>query len=228
MLFSRTGSVVSDTFSLFLNGLELRRVDQFKYLGIILDENLSFHKYVKTLSLKISRNIGMLTRLCHFFPKAILKSIYYSFVHPYFLYCISVWASTFPSVFKSLQILQNKAMRILFNVDCRTSVRHLYGTSGIFSLDQLHLISISSICHDYQYSNLPVNFSGIFSTNSQFHNYPTTHRSDFSCEIRPTSRAGFSIRHTGPKIWNSIPASVRECSNKRHFLRLVKKYLMTC
>ena len=53
MLFSRTGSVISDGFSLLLNGLELKRVDQFKYLGVILDENLSFHKHVKTLSLKI-------------------------------------------------------------------------------------------------------------------------------------------------------------------------------
>ena len=101
-----------------LNGLELKRVDQFKYLGVILDENLSFHKHVKTLSLKISQNIGILSRFRYFFPKNILKSIYYSFVHPYFRYCISVWASAFPSVLKSLQILQNKAMRILFKVSC--------------------------------------------------------------------------------------------------------------
>ena len=184
---------------------------------------------MKTLSLKISRNIGIPSRFRYLFPKNILKAICYSFVHPYFLYCISVWASTFPSVFKSLQILQNKAMRILFNVEHGSSVRHLYGNSGIYSLDQLHTISISNICHDYLYNSLPSNFSGIFSTNSQFHNYPTTQIfmspcSDFSCEFRPTSRAGFSIRHTGSKIWNSIPISVRECSNKRVF-KIIKKKL---
>jgi len=43
-----------------LNGLELKRVGQFKYLGVILDENLSLYKHVKTLSLKISRNVGIL------------------------------------------------------------------------------------------------------------------------------------------------------------------------
>ena len=40
--------------------MELKRVDEFKYLGVILDENLSFHKHVKILSLKISQNIGIL------------------------------------------------------------------------------------------------------------------------------------------------------------------------
>jgi hypothetical protein len=182
---------VSDSFSLFLNGLELKRVDQFKYLGIILDENFSFHKYLKTLSLKTSRNIGMLIVFVISFLR-LFQFIYYSFVHPYFLYCISVWSSTFSSVFESLQILQNKAMRILFNVNCRSTVRHLYGNYGVYSLDQLLLISISSFSHSrisvsgifhYQFSNLHVKFSGIFQTNSQFHNYPTAHRSDFSCEI---------------------------------------------
>ena len=47
----------------------------------------------------------------------------------------------------------------------------------------------------------------------------------YSKHINHTSRAGFSIRHTGSKIWNSIPISVRECSNKREFLKLLKKKL---
>ena len=51
MLFLRTGSVISDGFSLLLSGLELKRVVQFKYLGFILDENLLFNKHVKTLPL---------------------------------------------------------------------------------------------------------------------------------------------------------------------------------
>ena len=67
---------ISDGFSLLLSGLELKRVGQFKYLGVILDENLSLYKHVKTLSLKISRHIGILSRLRYFFPKNILKAIY--------------------------------------------------------------------------------------------------------------------------------------------------------
>jgi len=104
MLFSRLGSQKIEQFSLYLNDRVLKRVDQFEYLGIILDENLSFHEHVKTMPLKIPRNIGILSHLRHFFPRDILKTIYFSFVNPYFLYCVSVWASNFPSTFKPLQI----------------------------------------------------------------------------------------------------------------------------
>ena len=42
MLFFLSGSQKTEQFSLFLNDRELKRIDQFKYLGIILDKNLSF------------------------------------------------------------------------------------------------------------------------------------------------------------------------------------------
>jgi len=53
-LFSRSGSQKIEQFSLYLNDRVLKRLDQFKYLGIIFDENLSFREHVKTVSLKIS------------------------------------------------------------------------------------------------------------------------------------------------------------------------------
>ena len=119
---------------------------------------------MKTMSLKISRNIGILSRLCHFSPMDILKTIYFSFVIPHFLYCVYVWVSTFPSTFKHLQTQQNKALRLMFNVNNRSSVSHLYGSSGFFSVHQHHFIAISNICH-------------MFLDNFQIHNYPTTHSS---------------------------------------------------
>ena len=213
MLFSRVGSVNSDVFSLYLNNVELKRVQQFRYLGIIIDENLSFHEHVKIVSVKFSRKVGIMCRLRHVFPVNILKSIYFSLVHPFFLYSVSVWASTFPSVYKPLQILQNKAIRILFQIDNRSSVTHLFGSVGIFSLHQLHFIAISQICHNYVFGQLASHFHGIFPLNSQRHSYPTSLRFNLSQEFRRTTRAGFSLRHIGPKVWNSIPLDIRECAD---------------
>ena len=225
MLFSRSGSQKTEQFSLYLNDRVLKRVDKFKYLGIILDENLSFREHVKTMSLKISRNVGILSRLRHVFPRNILKTIYFSFVNPYFLYCVSVWASTFPSTFQPLQTLQNKALRLMFNVNNRSSVSHLYGSSGFLSVHQHHFIAISNICHNYVFGQLSLNFPRLFPTNSQFHNYPTSHSSDFSFEIRATVRSGFSLCHIGPKVWNLIPIVVRNCNDRNKFLKLLRNHV---
>ena len=126
-----------------------------------MDENLSFHEHVKRISLKISQNIGVLSRLRYFFLRDILKTIYFSFVNPYFFYCVSVWASTFPSTFKPLRIPQNKALRLIFNIKNRSSVSHLYGSPSFFSFHQHPLIAISNICHNYVFGHLSLNFPQI-------------------------------------------------------------------
>ena len=58
MLFSRTGKVQSSSFSISLNNVEIKRIRHFKYLGIFLDESLSFKEHIKILSLKISKTLG--------------------------------------------------------------------------------------------------------------------------------------------------------------------------
>jgi len=93
---------------------------------ILAYESLSFCKHMKTMSLKVLRNIQF------FLVHAIFSQ---SFVNPNFLHCVSVWASTFPSTLKPLQILQNKALRLIFNINNRSRVRYLYGSSGFFSVD---------------------------------------------------------------------------------------------
>ena len=112
------------------------------------------------MSLKILKNIGILSRLRHFFPRGHFKDniLFFSFVNPYFLYCVSVWASTFPSTFKPLQILQNKVPRLIFNINNISSVSHLYGSSGFFSVHQHHFIGISNICLNYVFGQLSLNF----------------------------------------------------------------------
>jgi hypothetical protein len=88
-------------FFYFLNNVELKRFAILSILGIFLGENLSFREYAKILSLKISRKIGILSRLRHHFPHNILKTVSLSFVYPYFLYCTSIWASVFASIYQN-------------------------------------------------------------------------------------------------------------------------------
>ena len=86
MLFCLSGSQKTEQFSLYLNDRVIKIIDQFKYLEVILGENLSFHEYLKTMSLNISRKIGIISPLRHFFPRDVLKTIYIFFlIHNFFI-----------------------------------------------------------------------------------------------------------------------------------------------
>ena len=52
-----------------LDGVSLNRVSSTKFLGVIIDENLTWKNHIDAISKTISRNIGMLTKLKHFVLK---------------------------------------------------------------------------------------------------------------------------------------------------------------
>ena len=49
-----------------------------KFLGVLLDETLSWKFHLIELSRKLSRDAGIFYKLSHFVPKEMLKTVYYS------------------------------------------------------------------------------------------------------------------------------------------------------
>ena len=67
----------------------LDRKTYIKYLGILIDSNLTW-KYHYITS-KISKTIGVIARLRHFVPSSTLLTLYISLVSPYLLCGLTVW-----------------------------------------------------------------------------------------------------------------------------------------
>ena len=61
-----------------------------KFLGILLDANLSWKYHVNELSKKLSRTIGIFYKSRHFVPLEILQIFYYSLFFSFVSYGISV------------------------------------------------------------------------------------------------------------------------------------------
>ena len=64
-----------------------------KYLGVLIDENLSWKHHIDNINLKIRRGIGMIYRLKDVVTASTMKSLYYSFVYPYLNYSIINWSN---------------------------------------------------------------------------------------------------------------------------------------
>jgi len=61
-----------------------------KYLGLIIDCHLNSKKHVHEVSKKMSRGIGILSKLRHFVIDDILTPLYYSLVYPFLTYGLVV------------------------------------------------------------------------------------------------------------------------------------------
>ena len=111
-------------------GLAIWRTSSVCYLGIIVDESLIWRSYLESLKY-ISKNIGIILKFKHSFRKFKYSLLYFNLVHPYNLYCTSIWLRTFSSILRPVRVLQNIVMRILVNLLSSESCREAYFKSKI-------------------------------------------------------------------------------------------------
>ena len=69
--------------NIILDDSKLSRVKTTKFLGLAIDENLTWKKHIDGVTKKISCNIGVMNKIKHFIPERILYSLYCSLVLPY-------------------------------------------------------------------------------------------------------------------------------------------------
>ena len=77
--------------------------------------------------------------------------------------------------------------------------------------------------YDFHSGNLPHIFSTFFSPVSQKHSYNTrlASRSTYSLPKVQTNFGKFNIRLIGPKIWNEVDETLKNC-NKYKFKKMLK------
>ena len=103
--------------------------------------------------------------------------LYYSFVHAHLLYALPIWASTYPTYLKRLQVLQNKAIRIISRIQPRESTTKHYFNLKIFLIEELHNFETTKIMHKASTNSLPSPLNLYFKKVDNVHNRAT--RSSF-------------------------------------------------
>lgn len=94
----------------------LERKDYVKYLGILIDSNLTWKQHISFISSKIRKSLGIISRLRHFVPNDTLLSIYRSLVQPYITYGIAVRGHAAQTNLDKLLILPKRALRALCSI----------------------------------------------------------------------------------------------------------------
>ena len=69
--------------SMTFNNIEIKRENPIKFLGVIVDENLTWKNHIEVAENKINKNIEVLYRASHLLNFKNLLKIYFSFIHIY-------------------------------------------------------------------------------------------------------------------------------------------------
>ena len=120
------------SFTISVNGTYIKRVSQFKYLGVVFDERLSWNDHVKFILAKAGKRVGVLGRIRYCITWHSAKIIYTSMIRPIVEYCDKVWGCCGQANKNALESLQRRAGRIV----CRAS-------SSEDAIDKLNLTTLA-------------------------------------------------------------------------------------
>ena len=87
---------------------------EYKYLGTIIDELLSFHNHLKNTIKILVHNIYLLQKIRYYINENAATKIYKSMILPYADYGDIFFTKANSQQLKKLQTLQNRALRIIF------------------------------------------------------------------------------------------------------------------
>ena len=81
-----------------------------KYLGVVLDNSLSFEDHLKIILNKVNKTIGLLRKLQNILPRSALLTIYNSFIRPHLDYRDIIYDQAYSASFRQkLELLQYDA-----------------------------------------------------------------------------------------------------------------------
>ena len=201
----------------FLNQ-ELNRTPHIKFLGVILDENLTWNNHINEICNKLKRLFHIFYNIRHLLSKDNIKTIYYALIYSRIKYGISVYGQACNTKLKRIQKLQNQLLKVLSGKKFRFPTDELHDEFELLTVKDISEQEILTFVHNFFSEKLPPVFNGYFETLASIHNRNTRHGSNLLSIPRHTTKiAASSIKIQGAKLWNKLDNNLKNISKAKKF-----------
>ena len=156
-----------------ISGQKINILKETKYLGMTMDEHLTFKNHMDTVKLKLNKENKLLAKLRHFVNPTLLRTIYYTIFEPYLRYGCQLRGQAQTQILQNIEKIQNKSLRVLNFENPWEPIQQIYKESKIFKLKYIVTISNLKFVYDQMNKILPRVFEKIFMNKTRQHLYNT-------------------------------------------------------
>jgi len=144
------------------------------YLGVIVDEKLTWKEHCKQMCSTISKYVGVMCKVKHYVNKHALRMLYHSLINSRAQYGIIAWGNAGSCHLQPISAVLNRAMRCL-NTDklLTNKVTTIYKMQKILQLEDVFNLEVSKFMYKYNTSQLPATFNNYFKLITDVHTYNT-------------------------------------------------------
>ena len=217
-------------FRLSINGKRLHPSTSIKYLGILLDSDLSWKSQINNVAAKLKRANGALAKIRHFVPTPVLRLVYYAIFHSHLQYCCQVWGQPNSVLLNRIGTLQNCAMKLMAFKSPRDSANELYANLSVLKFsDMVHLQNVLFL-DKLSRDEMPEPIKRIFAVDFA-HALPTRAENTGLLNLPIVETTCFgkkSIRFNAVSSWNYIQSMLPiKLSEFEHIKSDLRKCLLT-
>jgi len=199
-----------------LGDIELNNLNENKFLGISLDNKLKFDSHIRLLCNKLASNCYALKIIAREVEFGIARNTYFALIESHLRYGLCFWGACTNQLFMSVFILQKRAIRYICKVGIRDSCRELFITYKILTLPSLFILE--TVCLIYKkYRSLNI---------GDRHQYSSRRVNDVILPVPSNSLVKRSFIFDGRRMFNHLPADIKEVRSNRVFRKRVKRLLV--
>ena len=178
---------------LFMGNIEIGQTNTAKFLGIIIDSNLTWKPHIDNVTKKVAKSVGIIKRVRHCLPVDTLNTLYNTLILPYINYCNIIWARNKVTKINkyteqqqqstrlhALFVLQKKIVRIITLSPYNSHALPLFKRLNQLTIYDINKLAVATFMYRYENNSLPQVFSGFFVATSAVHDH-IIHVAPLSC-----------------------------------------------
>jgi hypothetical protein len=225
IMTGRRSNIENGSTSLIIDGEQIARVTTMKYLGVEIDEKLDFKQHVDTTIKKMAKKVGFLGRIQQKLTKTAKITIYNSIISPHLDYCSSILFLANEEYLNRMQIIQNRAMRIILRCHRRTHVKTMLDNLEWQSTKQRIYMNTLVFIFKIKHNMAPDYLSSKLLYTREATTHVLRNADDFRLPRYNRTYTQNSLWHAGLNEFNKLPLNVKNSDNLNYFKEQVKEHL---
>ena len=209
--------------SIAVNNESILISNSTKYLGITIDQELSWKDHVQELCNGLKGMFSVFYNIRAYLTIDHVKTIYYALIYSRVKYGLSVYGTANRGLIDKIQVLQNQLLKVLTGKPYRYCTNKLHNELKLLKIEDLYKQAILTFVHKFQNNKLPFVFDSYFTSFSEIHNINTRNRNNNFIVPRVTSRLGSTnISFVGAVSWNNLDRLSKEIESEKSFRKSFK------
>ena len=198
------------------NSQALSFTENCMFLGIKLDNRLTFSDHINYITGKLSKSSGIFYKIRDNLSRRAKLDFYSAFIFPYISYNIIVWGGTAQCHLHPLVLQQKRFIRLLANADRIAHTTPLFYEFKILKISDVYLYFVAVYVFKAKQD-------GLFRTD---HVYQTRSIDLLNVTFQRLTSTQRSLTYIGPQIWNNLPLELRNIDSLPKFKKYLKQFLI--